>query len=188
MIELLEKFDIVTVPLPFRVTAPFTYRAVAPFPVPLSCRAPLLTIVPCRYALLPLGTWNVPLLVTPLSVGAPPPLLAAIVPVPLLVSVPPVMVTASFNCTVEPLSAWIVPPVLVNVPLPFSASVPPFVASSVPVLVNVLELVPTLMLSGFETFALMVAWLVRLLPVPVTLIAPAPWIVILLVSEAPLGW
>ncbi|HUD67882.1 MAG TPA: hypothetical protein VMQ17_25085 [Candidatus Sulfotelmatobacter sp.] len=48
----------------------------------------------------------------------------------------PLLIVTPYSVTLEAASAWMVLLVLVTVPLPFSARVPPFVASRVPVLVT----------------------------------------------------
>src|SRR5580700_2387112 len=66
------------------------------------------------------------------------PLTPLITPVPVVDRVPPVKLTLFSRFTMEPAAAVIFPPVLVQVP-PERTSVPPPVASSVPVLVFVQE-------------------------------------------------
>src|ERR1700730_7098236 len=163
MILLAESFDMVSVPLPFRVTAPLMFRSVPKLPWSLTWNEPLFVIVPAQSSVWFVFSWKMDpvLMVTPLSVLALKQQLSAKIPVPLVVNVPPVMVVPlvgpPWSKTTELGSAWMVPPVLVIVP-PASSSVAPFVASSVPVLMNVSPVV-FVMINGVVWLALIVAWL-----------------------------
>src|SRR6266849_3896093 len=140
MMALLLAFDIFRVPLPFRVTLPLMSRIAEP---PLGTlfiwKDPLLVIVPFRYSMLPLFSWNMDpvLMVTPSRMPSLKQQLAWMVPPPLVVRVPPLMVKPLSIETTEPESAWIMPPVLVSVPEPLRDNFAPFVASSIPVFVTV---------------------------------------------------
>src|SRR6266852_4952243 len=111
MMALLLAFDIFRVPLPFRVTLPLMSRIAEP---PLGTlfiwKDPLLVIVPFRYSMLPLFSWNMD---------------------------PVLMVTPSRMPSLKQQLAWMVPPVLVSVPEPLRDNFAPFVASSTPVFVTV---------------------------------------------------
>ncbi len=129
-IKFWELSDRVSVPVPFRVTdVPLISRLVA-LPAESNCIAPLLVIVPTRVVLLLLGTCSVPELVNPFRVVPPKELMT---PPAEVVRVPPVT-EAPFKSTVDPyLFPCIVPPVLAIASR--RSSVPPLVASIVPVLV-----------------------------------------------------
>src|SRR5215469_6055738 len=119
-------------------------------------------------------------MVTPSSVHAPLLPLHWVLPVPLDVRFPFLTIALSYNTTVEPTSAWIVPPVLVNVPppdaLPSRTRVPPFVASIVPVFVK--GPLQILMYSGdADWFAFTMCWLIKVLLQPGSMVPP-PWIVL----------
>src|SRR5579863_4893346 len=196
MISLLPSFDMISVPVPLRVTAPLMFSSVPKLPWSSIWNVPFLVIVPCQSSAWFVFNWKMDpvAMVTPFNVLVLKQQLSWIVPVPLVVKVPPVMVVPFVGplckTTLEPGSAWIVPPVFEIVP-PASSRVAPFVASSVLVLMNVWPVL-LVMMKGVAWLALIVAWLVKVLPAPIPPIPPippAPWMVILLVSEAPgPGW
>src|SRR5260370_41450067 len=93
MVSLPESFDIISVPVPLRVTTPLMFREVVKF-WSLIWNLPLFVIVPAQSSLWFVFNWNTDpvLMVTPSSVLVLKQQLSWIVPVPLVVKVPPVMV------------------------------------------------------------------------------------------------
>src|SRR5579872_344832 len=104
--------DMITFPEPVRMvgwaratTNPLLSRAIVP----------LLLMVPCKLRF-PCETLNIPVLLTGLTVPSRVPLLVSNVPLPVVFNVPP-LITPVFEktSTLEPVSASMVPPLLVMV-------------------------------------------------------------------------
>ena len=160
-----------TAPSPPGLKAPLLVKVAAEtFNVPAPWMMPpdWLVNVPMTVVTVPFSCSYDPALVTPSSVAVP---MLRITPVPLVVSVPPTIV-AENNSTTEPVSASMVPPVLVKSPS-WSRSVPPALARSVPLLMAPEALGS--MVSAIVWFASMSPWLVSAMKS--TPIFPAPSIV-----------
>ncbi len=135
-------------------------------------------------------------MVSPFSVALWP-LGTTIVPFPVVLSVPPVIATPFCRVTVEGVvefNAWIVPPVFLTA-LPISTKVPPVTACSVPLLVVptasfttfsvapfVASTVPVLVNPLLVKMVRLMGWLALIVPVFVSAIwtlpmSPEPWMV-----------
>ena len=126
------KFCRVTAPDPVSVAFPLRVRSVK-LTLDSSRMLPELVIVPAMFVMELLLPMNLPVLLTPVRVAA---WLAAVrmTPVPAVLRMPPVIEAPAENCTSDPFSALIVPPVLLNPPPPepLSTRMPVLLARSVP--------------------------------------------------------